>query len=90
MDFALKMGAPIVSILDSQGIKVENGLEVLNAMGKMLKKSSLLSGVVPQISMVLGTCAGGAAFLPVLGDFTIMSSKTTNVESSGSCFSKFS
>lgn len=77
MDFALKMGAPIVSILDSQGIKVENGLEVLNAMGKMLKKSSLLSGVVPQISMVLGTCAGGAAFLPVLGDFTIMSSKNS-------------
>ena len=77
MDFALKMGAPIVAILDSQGVKVEGGLDVLNAMGKMLKKAALLSGVVPQISMILGTCAGGSAFLPMLGDFTVMSSKNS-------------
>lgn len=77
MDFALKMGAPVVSILDSQGVKVESGLEVLNSMGKMLKKAALLSGVVPQISMILGTCAGGSAFLPVLGDFVIMSAKNS-------------
>jgi len=77
MDFALKMGAPVVAILDSQGVKVESGLDVLNAMGKMLKKATLLSGVVPQISMILGTCAGGSAFLPMLGDFTVMSSKNS-------------
>lgn len=77
MDFSLKMGAPIVSMLDSQGVKLESGLEVLNAMGKMMKKSALLSGVVPQISMILGTCAGGSAIVPTLGDFTIMSAKNS-------------
>lgn len=77
MDFALKMGAPVVSILDSQGVKLESGLATLNSMGKMLKKAARLSGVVPQISMILGTCAGGAAFLPVIGDFTVMSEKNS-------------
>ncbi len=77
MDFALKMGAPIVAILDSQGAVLENGMEILNSMGVMLKKAAMLSGVVPQISMILGTCAGGSAFLPVLGDFTVMSEKNS-------------
>lgn len=75
MDMALKMGAPIVSILDSQGARIEKGLEVLSAIGEMLKKATLLSGVVPQVSMVLGACAGGAAFLPVIGDFVVMEQK---------------
>ena len=75
MDMALKMGAPIVAILDSQGAKIESGLDVLSSLGKMLKKAAMLSGVVPQITMVLGTCAGGAAFLPVLSDFVIMDQK---------------
>lgn len=79
MDFALKMGAPVVALLDSQGVKIENGLLILESMGKMLKKSALLSGVVPQISVVLGTCAGGAAFLPVLSDFVIMSEKNSTM-----------
>lgn len=77
MDMALKMGAPIVSVLDSQGAKIDTGLEALEAMGKILKKASKLSGVVPQISLILGACAGCEGFLPVIGDFTVMSSKNS-------------
>ena len=75
MDMALKMGAPVVSILDSQGAKIESGLDVLSSIGEMLKKASVISGVVPQISMILGTCAGGSAFLPVIGDIVVMQQK---------------
>ena len=77
LDMALKMGAPVVSMLDSQGAKIEEGLEIVASLGKVLKKTALLSGVVPQISIILGTCAGGAAFVPVLGDFVIMSEKNS-------------
>lgn len=88
MDMALKMGAPIVAILDSQGAKIESGLDVLSAIGKMLKKTAMLSGVVPQISMILGTCAGGSAFLPVIGDFVVMNEKNGLMFLNGPSISK--
>lgn len=77
LDMALKMGAPVVAVLDSQGAKIEAGIEIAAAMGKILKKTALLSGVVPQISLILGVCAGGAAFVPALSDFVIMSQKNS-------------
>lgn len=77
LDMALKMGAPVVAVMDSQGAKIEAGLEIAAAMGKILKKTALLSGVVPQISVILGVCAGGAALVPALSDFVIMSQKNS-------------
>lgn len=72
MDMALKMGAPIVSILDSDGARIKEGLDALKGYGEIFKKSANASGVVPQIAIILGQCAGGASFAPAMADFTFM------------------
>ena len=72
MDEAAKMGAPIIKIFDSIGGKVSEGLELLASYGNILRKSSKLSGVVPQISMVAGPCNGTMAMNATLSDFTVV------------------
>lgn len=72
-DLALKTGCPVVSIYDSKGAKLSEGQEALAAYGDMLAKSNTLSGVVPQIALVLGTCAGVSAMLAASADFCVMS-----------------
>lgn len=74
-DLAVKTGAPVVGIYDSNGARLAEGNDALNAYGEMLLWSNNLSGVVPQISVVLGVCAGSAAMIACSADFVIMSEK---------------
>lgn len=74
-DLALKTGGPVVGIYDSDGAAVEEGLDAMAAYGEMLRQSNDLSGVVPQISLVLGVCAGSAALIAASADFVVMSEK---------------
>lgn len=74
-DTAMKTGVPVVGIYDSHGVRVKEGVSSLEACGELLLRSSNLSGVVPQIALVLGTCAGTSAMLAACADFVIMSEK---------------
>ncbi len=70
---ALKMGCPVVAVMDSNGMKIDDGLDTLEAYGIMFKNQTAASGVIPQISVVLGNCLGISSFLSILSDFVIMS-----------------
>lgn len=72
-DMALKTGAPVVGIYDSNGVRLSEGVKALSACGDILLQANNLSGVIPQISVVLGTCVGTAAMLACCADFVIMS-----------------
>ncbi len=72
MDYALKNGTPIVSMQDSGGARIQEGVDALSGYGDVFYRNVLASGVVPQIALVLGPCAGGAAYSPALNDFIIM------------------
>lgn len=74
-DLALKTGAPVVALYDSIGGRIDQGSDLLAAYGDVLKYSGNLSGVVPQISVVLGPCCGTQALIAVSGDIVIMSEK---------------
>lgn len=71
-DFALKTGVPVVGIYDSRGARLDEGAGALAAYGDMLHNANALSGVVPQIALVLGTCAGVSAMLACCADFVVM------------------
>jgi acetyl-CoA carboxylase carboxyltransferase component len=75
MEMALKNGAPYISINDSGGARIQEGIHSLNGYGEIFFHNTLLSGVVPQISVIAGPCAGGAAYSPALTDFIIMVDK---------------
>ena len=72
MDYAMKVGCPIVGFNDSGGARIQEGDESLSGYGQVFFRNVLLSGVVPQIAIVAGPCAGGAAYSPALMDFIIM------------------
>lgn len=80
MEMALKSGSPLVFINDSGGARIQEGIDALNGYGRIFYRHVLLSGVVPQISIIAGPCAGGAAYSPALMDFIIM------VEGTGELF----
>lgn len=69
---ALKMGAPVVGILDSAGVVLEDGMDAFEAYGLLFKNQTMASGIVPQISIVVGDCIGVESFVPVLSDFVFM------------------
>ncbi len=71
MDLAVKTGAPIVALLDSAGADLTEGVRALDAYARVMAKTAQVSGVVPQISVVAGPCAGGAALIPAMGDLVI-------------------
>ncbi len=71
MELAAKTGAPVVALCDSAGADLRQGAEALDAYARIMKETARLSGVVPQISLILGPCAGGAAFVPALTDVVI-------------------
>ncbi len=79
MQDALKCGAPIVGINDSGGARIQEGVDSLSGYGKIFYHNTLLSGVVPQISIIAGPCAGGAAYSPALTDFIIMVRNTSKM-----------
>lgn len=72
MDMALKNGTPFLSINDSGGARIQEGIHSLRGYGRIFYYNTLLSGVVPQIAIIAGPCAGGAAYSPALMDFIIM------------------
>ncbi|WP_433018896.1 acyl-CoA carboxylase subunit beta [Kribbella sp. CA-294648] len=72
IDRATKCGAPIISLLDSGGARIQEGAHSLDGYGGIFKRTVDASGVIPQISVILGPCAGGAAYAPALTDFTFM------------------
>jgi propionyl-CoA carboxylase beta chain len=73
MDLAASVGAPIVGLLDSGGARVQEGVAALAGYGEIFRRNVTLSGRVPQVSVVLGSCAGGAAYSPAITDFVVMS-----------------
>ncbi len=71
-DLALKSGAPIVGIIDSGGARIQEGIDSLNGYGGIFRRNTLASGVIPQISVIVGPAAGGAVYSPALTDFVLM------------------
>src|ERR1051325_5419095 len=72
MDYALKVGCPVIGFNDSGGARIQEGDDSLSGYGQVFFRNVLISGVVPQIAVVAGPCAGGAAYSPALMDFIIM------------------
>lgn len=76
-DLAMKVGAPIIGLLDSIGMRLQESTDALNGYGQIFVKQSLASGVIPQITAILGTCGGSASMLPSLSDFVLMKKEDT-------------
>ena len=72
MDHALKMQVPIIGINDSGGARIQEGVNSLAGYGEIFYRNTLASGVIPQISVILGPCAGGAVYSPALTDFVFV------------------
>lgn len=72
MDMAMEVGAPIIGINDSGGARIQEGVDSLSGYAEIFKRNVLASGVIPQISLIMGPCAGGAVYSPALTDFTVM------------------
>jgi propionyl-CoA carboxylase beta chain len=79
MDMALKVGCPVVGINDSGGARIQEGVVSLGLYGEIFRRNVLASGVVPQLSLVMGPCAGGAVYSPAITDFTIMVDGTSHM-----------
>jgi len=77
MDLAMKMGAPVIGLNDSGGARIQEGVLSLGGYADIFLRNTLASGVVPQISAILGPCAGGAVYSPALTDFIFMVDKTS-------------
>ena len=79
MDLAMKNGAPFIGINDSGGARIQEGVTSLSAYGDIFYRNTLASGVIPQISVIMGPCAGGAVYSPAITDFTFMVDKTSQM-----------
>ena len=74
-DLAMKMGAPVIGLLDCAGLRLQEATDALEAFGAIYHKQAMASGVIPQITAIFGMCGGGLAIVPGLTDFTFMESK---------------
>jgi propionyl-CoA carboxylase beta chain len=72
MDMAMKMGAPVIGINDSGGARIQEGVDSLGGYGEIFQRNVNASGIIPQISLIMGPCAGGAVYSPALTDFIFM------------------
>jgi methylmalonyl-CoA decarboxylase alpha subunit len=72
MDLAMKVGAPVIGINDSGGARIQEGVDALSGYGQIFYRNTIASGVVPQVSVIMGPCAGGAVYSPALTDFIFM------------------
>ncbi len=79
MDLALKMGAPLVGLNDSGGARIQEGVLSLGGYADIFLRNTLSSGVIPQISAIMGPCAGGAVYSPALTDFVFMVDQTSHM-----------
>jgi propionyl-CoA carboxylase beta chain len=77
MDMAMRVGAPVVGLNDSGGARIQEGVVSLAGYADIFLRNTLASGVIPQISAILGPCAGGAVYSPAITDFTLMVDKTS-------------
>ncbi len=79
MDLAAKNGAPIIGLNDSGGARIQEGVVSLDAYGHIFYRNAIYSGVIPQISVIMGPCAGGAVYSPAITDFVFMVEKTSQM-----------
>jgi propionyl-CoA carboxylase beta chain len=79
MDLALKTGVPVIGLNDSGGARIQEGVVALGMYGQIFYRNVMASGVIPQISIIMGPCAGGAVYSPAITDFTIMVDKTSHM-----------
>jgi acetyl-CoA carboxylase carboxyltransferase component len=79
MELAAKVGAPFIGINDSGGARIQEGVDALNGYGRIFFRNTLSSGVIPQLSVIAGPCAGGAVYSPALTDFVFMVAKTSQM-----------
>lgn len=79
MDLAAKNGAPFVGLNDSGGARIQEGVGSLDGYGQIFYRNSIYSGVIPQISVIMGPCAGGAVYSPAITDFVFMVEKTSQM-----------
>ncbi|OLR91748.1 acyl-CoA carboxylase subunit beta [Actinokineospora bangkokensis] len=83
MDLAMKLGCPIIGINDSGGARIQEGVVSLAYYAELGRRNAHASGVIPQISMILGPCAGGAVYSPAMTDFTVMVDDTSHMYVTG-------
>ncbi|WP_090758226.1 acyl-CoA carboxylase subunit beta [Bacillus sp. OK048] len=79
MDLAAKSGAPVIGLNDSGGARIQEGVSSLSGYGEIFYRNAIYSGVFPQISVILGPCAGGAVYSPAITDFVFMVEKTSQM-----------
>ena len=79
MDMAMKIGCPVIGLNDSGGARIQEGVVSLGLYGEIFRRNVQASGVIPQVSVILGPCAGGAVYSPAITDFTIMVDKTSHM-----------
>jgi propionyl-CoA carboxylase beta chain len=79
MDLALKTGCPVIGINDSGGARIQEGVASLGLYGEIFYRNVQASGVIPQISLIMGPCAGGAVYSPAITDFIVMVDKTSHM-----------
>ncbi len=77
MDLAMKVGAPVIGLNDSGGARIQEGVVSLAGYAEIFTRNTLASGVIPQISLILGPCAGGAVYSPAITDFIVMAQNTS-------------
>ena len=79
MDHAMKVGCPIIGINDGGGARIQEGVVALGLFAEIFRRNVLASGVIPQISLIMGPCAGGAVYSPAITDFTLMVEGTSHM-----------
>jgi len=79
LDMAVKMGAPVIGVNDSGGARIQEGVDALSGYGQIFFRNTRASGVIPQISVIMGPCAGGAVYSPAITDFVFMVDKTSQM-----------
>lgn len=78
-DLAMKTGAPVIGLIDSAGLRLQEATDALNAFGEIYMKQTLASGVIPQITGIFGNCGGGLGLFPTMTDFTVMEEKNAKL-----------
>ena len=78
-DLAMKTGAPVIGLIESAGLRLQEATDALAAFGEIYLKQTMASGVIPQITAVFGTCGGGLGLFPTMTDFTFMEEKNAKL-----------
>ena len=78
-EMAMKMGAPVIGLIDSAGLRLQEATDALNGFGEIYRSQAMASGVIPQITAVFGSCGGGLALIPAMTDFAFMEEKNAKL-----------